>query len=69
MIIKSLDHMEKIVAKNKELKWVGWDVVERKRSDLGRTSPSGVRVNNIWYLQKKFIVNHDGWDIPSKYGE
>jgi hypothetical protein len=44
--------MEKIVSKNKELDWVGWDVVERKRSDLARTSPSGVRVKNAWYLQK-----------------
>jgi len=69
MIIKSLEQMEKIVQKNKELKWVGWDVVERKRSDLGRTSPSGVRIKDIWYLQKTFTLDHKGWDIPNKYGE
>jgi hypothetical protein len=69
MIIKSLEQMEKIVQKHKELKWVGWDVVERKRSDLGRTSPSGVRVKDIWYLQKVFNLNRNGWDIPNKYGE
>lgn len=61
--------MEKIVSKNKELKWVGWDVVERKRSDLGRTSPSGVRVKDTWYIQKAFNLDRQGWDIPNKYGE
>ena len=69
MIISSLKHMENIVAKNKELYWVGWDVVERKRSDLGRTSPNGVRVKDTWYLQKIFTLNRKGWDIPNKYGE
>jgi len=69
MIIKSLEQMEKIVSKNKELHWVGWDVVERKRSDLGKTSPSGIRIKDKWYLQKIFILDHNGWDIPNKYGE
>ena len=69
MIINSLAHMEKIVEKNKDLAWVGWDVVERKRSDLARTSPSGVRVKNAWYLQKTFNLDRNGWDIPNKYGQ
>jgi hypothetical protein len=69
MIITKLEHMEKIVQKHKELKWVGWDVVERKRSDLGRTSPNGVRVKDTWYLQKVFTLDRKGWDIPNKYGE
>ena len=68
MIINSLAHMEKIVSRNKELDWVGWDVVERKRSDLARTSPRGVRVKNAWYLQKTFNLDRNGWDIPNKYG-
>jgi hypothetical protein len=69
MIINSLAHMEKIVLKNKELDWVGWDVVERKKSDLARTSPSGVRVKNAWYLQKTFTLDRQGWNIPDKYGK
>jgi hypothetical protein len=47
MIINSLTHMEKIVSRNKELAWIGWDVVERKRSDLARTSPSMVHTKNL----------------------
>jgi len=68
MIIKSLSHMEQIVKKNKELSWIGWDVVERKRSDIAKTSVSGVRVKDFWYIQKIFAVNRNGWDIPNKYG-
>jgi len=60
--------MEQIVKKNKELSWIGWDVVERKRSDIAKTSVSGVRVKDSWYIQKVFPVNRDGWDIPNKYG-
>jgi hypothetical protein len=60
--------MEQIVKKNKELSWIGWDVVERKRSDIAKTSVSGVRVKDFWYIQKVFAVNRSGWDIPNKYG-
>lgn len=67
MIIKSLEKMEKIVKQNPNLSWDGWDVVDRKKSDSGRTSISGVRVNNEWYLQRVYSVTREGWDIPHKY--
>ncbi len=67
MIIKSLNQMENIVSKNSNLSWVGWDVVDRKRTESGRTSVDGVRVNGVWYLQRTYPVTRQGWDIPSKY--
>jgi hypothetical protein len=67
MKINSLEKMERIVAKNKNLSWVGWDVVDRKRSESGRTSTSGVRVNGEWFLQRVYTVSRDGWNIPDKY--
>jgi hypothetical protein len=67
MIIKNLEQMEKIVSKNNNLSWVGWNVVDRKRSDGARTSPDGVRVNGLWYLQRIYPVTRQGWDIPNKY--
>lgn len=67
MIVNSLEKMEKIVAKNNNLAWIGWDVAERKRSDAARTAVNGVRVKGIWYLQKVYRVNHNGWDIPNRY--
>jgi len=67
MIINSLEKMEKIVNKYDNLSWNGWDVVDRKRSESGRTSTSGVRVDGLWYLQRVFPITKDGWDIPNKY--
>lgn len=59
--------MEKIVSRNKNLSWIGWDVADRKKSDAARTSTSGVRVDGSWYLQRIYPVNRNGWDIPNKY--
>lgn len=67
MLIKDLDLMEKIVQKHNNLSWIGWDVVDRKRSDSGRTSVDGIRVNEKWYLQRIYRLNKKGWDIPNKY--
>ena len=67
MIINDLDRMEKIVARNNNLFWVGWDVADRKRSEAGRTAVNGVRVNGVWYLQRIYQVTRNGWDIPNKY--
>jgi hypothetical protein len=67
MIINDLDKMEKIVARNNNLSWVGWDVADRKRSEAGRTAVNGVRVNGVWYLQRIYQVTRNGWDIPNKY--
>jgi hypothetical protein len=67
MIIDKLETMEKIVRKNNNLHWIGWDVAERKRSDIARTSVDGVRVGGNWYLQRIYTLNRNGWEIPHKY--
>ena len=67
MIVNNLERMEKIVARNNNLSWVGWDVADRKRSEAGRTAVNGVRVNGVWYLQRIYQVTRNGWDIPNKY--
>ena len=59
--------MEKIVKSNYMLAWIGWDVVERNKTDRGRTAVNGVRVNDQWYTQRVFKLNRNGWDIPNKY--
>ncbi len=59
--------MEKIVARNNNLSWIGWDVVDRKKSDSGRTAVNGSRVNGVWYIQRIYKVTRNGWDIPNKY--
>jgi GTP cyclohydrolase FolE2 len=67
MIITNLEKMEKIVSRNRNLSWIGWDIADRKRSDSGRTSVSGVRIKGEWYLQRIYPVTKQGWDIPNKY--
>jgi hypothetical protein len=67
MIITNLEKMEKIVSRNSNLNWVGWDVVDRKKSDAGRTAVNGVRVKGVWYVQRIYPVTRNGWDIPNKY--
>ena len=67
MIINDLGTMEKLVASNRSLVWVGWDVAERKKTDMGRTAVNGVRVKDQWYTQKVFKLDRNGWDIPNRY--
>jgi hypothetical protein len=69
MIVNKLEVMESIVKKNRNLRWDGWNVLDIKRSDIARTSPQGIRINNEWYLHKVYTVTRNGWDIPSRYKE
>lgn len=67
MVVTDLVTMEKIVSSNRSLVWIGWDVAERKRTDMGRTAVNGIRVKDQWYTQKVFKLDRNGWDIPNKY--
>lgn len=67
MQIKSLEQMESIVAKNKNLFWDGWTVINSYPSDKARTSKYGVFTNGVWKMQKRFEPTQTGWDIPDKF--
>ena len=69
MIVKELEVMEKIVSKNRDLMWSGWDVLELKKTNLGRTDANGIRIKNNWFIKKTFSPDRNGWDIPNKYQE
>ena len=69
MVVKSLEVMEKIVNKNRDLMWSGWDVLELKKTNLGRTDVNGIRIKNNWFIKKTFSPDRNGWDIPNKYQE
>jgi hypothetical protein len=69
MIVTKLEVMESIVRKNRNLCWDGWNVLDLKRSDIGRTSVDGVRIKGVWYLKKVYTAERVGWDIPNKYKE
>lgn len=67
--ITSLEKMEKIVSRNKSLSWDGWNVVELIKNPGAIFKPNGARVKGVWYTKNIFIVDQDGWRIPSKYAE
>lgn len=67
MIIKSLNIMEKIVKKNANLIWNGWDVIDLKESKIAKTSVDGIRIKDKWYIHKVYKPGRDGWHIPNRY--
>ena len=67
MLVVDLKTMEKIVKNNNNLKWVGWDVLELKRSNLGRTDVNGIRIDDQWYIKKDIKLTDKGWEISNKY--
>jgi len=69
MLIKSLETMEEIVKANKSLTWDGWTVVALKPS-AGKTNDKNVvKIKNKWFVQERFEVSENGWDIPKKFLE
>lgn len=67
--VVSLEKMEKIVSKNRSLSWDGWNVVELIRNPGAMFKPNGARVNGVWFIKNIFVVDRDGWSIPTKYAE
>jgi hypothetical protein len=67
--VKSLEKMEKIVSKSKSLSWDGWNVVELIKNPGAMFKSNAARINGVWYIKNIFIVDQDGWRIPSKYAE
>jgi hypothetical protein len=67
--VKSLEKMETIVSNSKSLSWDGWNVVELIKNPGAMFKPNGARVKEAWYIKNTFIVDQDGWRIPSKYTE
>lgn len=65
--ITSLETMEDIVTKNKQLSWNGWTVVETVISDKAYFSKFGIYKNGKWQIQKEFIPSANGWELPDKY--
>ena len=67
MLVSSLEQMEKIVNKNKDLFWDGWTVVHSYQSDKARTSRYGALVNGKWHLQRRIEPTEAGWELPNRF--
>lgn len=66
MLIQSLEEMETIVKNNDELAWDGWTVISLKPVDSGTMQKDAVFIKDKWYLQKRFELTENGWEIPTK---
>ena len=65
-MISSLEKMESIVRKNKQLSWDGWDVVQSFPSPTGWMHKNGAFIKGRWYTQRRFNLTSKGWDLPEK---
>lgn len=67
MLVSSLEQMEQIVSRNRNLRWDGWDVIFSYASEKGRTSKFGARVKDVWHLERRVDLTEEGWHVPKKY--
>jgi hypothetical protein len=68
MLVSSLEYMEQIVQKNKDLDWNGWDVVRYKKSSSAMFRPDGVFRNGVWHKKTTFPLTEVGWKVPKNIG-
>lgn len=66
MQVTSLEQMEKIVSRNRYLRWDGWTVVNSYPSLNGWSKTNGAFSNGKWYQENRYEPNENGWDIPNK---
>lgn len=64
VVINSLDVMESIVAKNRNLEWDGWDVVHINPKASSFMKPRAVFRNGEWHVATRYPVTEDGWTVP-----
>lgn len=67
MLVKSLEMMESIVARNKQLSWDGWDVLLRFPDYSGWKKRDGVLIKGKWYVEKRFPITESGWSVPERF--
>lgn len=67
MKITDIDEMEKIVAKNPNLSWDGWDVVHHVQDDYAEYNMFGSFNKNLgkWFKTVRYSCDEGGWDIPN----
>lgn len=70
MNYKTLDYdaAHDLVAKNRFLRWEGWNIVTWKPNPRGYTDKRGQFRNGSWGIQYTYPLRSDGsWRIPDTY--
>lgn len=61
------DEAHKIVDNNKNLFWIGWDIVEYKKDPDSIYKKNAMYINNTWCSVNIYKPNNNGWRVPEKY--
>lgn len=67
MLVNKLEEAEQIVKKFKDLRWVGWNIVHREKTNKGFTNKNGSFINNAWGIDTVYPITEKGWYLPNKY--
>lgn len=67
MLINKLEDAEKIVSKNKDLRWIGWNIAHREKTHRGFTNKNGSFISNSWGIDTIYPITEKGWYLPNKY--
>jgi hypothetical protein len=67
MLITKIEQAELIVSANKQLRWDGWDIIERYESHKGYSNKFGSYINKKWGIDTRFKLTRHGWQLPNKY--
>lgn len=65
--VKSLAEAEKIVAKNPQLSWRGWDIVHSRKDTEAFRKVTGAFDGEKWINKTVISPTRDGWAIPREY--
>ncbi len=64
VVIKSLDAMEDIVARNRNLAWDGWDVIHYSNKPASFMKANAAFRDGKWRTATRYPVDKDGWTVP-----
>ena len=67
MIISDLETMEKIVARNYNLRWDGWDVIRTRKMPTAYMHKNAMRIKGKWYRTERFKLDRKGWPVPDDF--
>lgn len=64
MKIKSLEQMEDIVKRNRQLRWDGWDVIKLQQHPGAWSKPHGAYIKGKWHFREVYPITESGWVLP-----
>lgn len=67
MININYEQAHKVVDSNKNLMWIGWDIIEYRYDNDAMYEKNSMRINGRWAKIKTYSLDNAGWKVPDKY--